>query len=152
MECKVRAAREDDADDVSVVILRTLHETNAGDYPRDVIERVERNFSPPAVLELIGRRKIFVAVVERRIVGTASLDGKAIRTVFVTPDTQKQGVGRRLMAEVERAAREAGVAVLVVPSSVTAEPFYTKLGFQAMRDSYHGEERTIIMERVLSQS
>jgi hypothetical protein len=34
-----------------------------------------------------------------------------------------------------------------VPSSVTAESFYAKLGFNAVRDSYHGEERTIVMER-----
>ena len=39
--------------------------------------------------------------------------------------------------------------MLTVPSSVTAEPFYAKLGFRPVRDSYHGEERTIIMERPL---
>jgi len=53
------------------------------------------------------------------------------------------------MAEVERVAREAGITALVVPSSVTAERFYAKLEFKAVRDSYHGDERTIIMERHL---
>jgi hypothetical protein len=55
------------------------------------------------------------------------------------------------MGEVERAAREAGIAVLAVPSSLTAVGFYSKLGFTAVRDSYHGEERTIIMERHLAR-
>jgi hypothetical protein len=40
--------------------------------------------------------------------------------------------------------------MLAVPSSVTAERFYSKLGFTAVRDSYYGEERTIIMERRLA--
>jgi hypothetical protein len=53
------------------------------------------------------------------------------------------------MAEVERVAVERDVAVLAVPSSVTAEPFYAKLGFNAVRDSFYGEERTIVMERPL---
>ena len=54
------------------------------------------------------------------------------------------------MAKIERTARKAGMRVLTVPSSITAEQFYTKLGFKAVRESYHGEERTIIMERSLT--
>ena len=30
-----------------------------------------------------------------------------------------------------------------------AETFYVRLGFRAVRDSYYGDERTIIMERSL---
>ena len=54
------------------------------------------------------------------------------------------------MAEVERAAVETGTQVLTVRSSITAEPFYAKLGFSSVRDNDHGEERTIVMERPLS--
>jgi hypothetical protein len=53
------------------------------------------------------------------------------------------------MAEIERTARARNVASLTVPSSVTAETFYARLGFKAVHDSYHGDERTIIMERLL---
>jgi histone acetyltransferase (RNA polymerase elongator complex component) len=53
------------------------------------------------------------------------------------------------MREIERLARERGNTTLVVPSSITAERFYARLGFRAVRDSYHGDERTIIMERML---
>jgi len=31
-----------------------------------------------------------------------------------------------------------------------ADTFCTQLGFNAVRDSYHGDERTIIMERLLT--
>ena len=149
MECEVRAARESDAGDISKVILWALRETNAKDYSADIIRRVEPSFRPAAVLQLMGKRKVFVATIASRIVGTASLDGEVIRTVFVAPDVQGQGVGRQLMAEIELAARQGGVKVLTVPSSLTAEAFYSRLGFRAVRDSYHGEERTIIMERAL---
>lgn len=118
----------------------------AGNYSADIIQRVEPSFSPPAVRELIRGRKVFVAGIAGRVVGTASLDGGVVRTVFVDPDAQRQGVGRRLMDEVERFARETGLKVLTVLSSITAEALYARLGFKAVRDSYHGEERTIIME------
>ncbi|MER8697514.1 GNAT family N-acetyltransferase [Mesorhizobium opportunistum] len=150
MTCKIRVARESDAADISAVILRALRESNARDYSPEIITRVEPSFSPSAVLELMGKRVVFVAIIASRIVGTASLDGEVIRTVFVAPDVQGQGVGRRLMAEIELAARKGGVKVLTVPSSLTAEAFYARLGFRTVRDSYHGEERTIIMQRALT--
>jgi GNAT superfamily N-acetyltransferase len=150
MKCSIRLALVDDADEISAVILRALRETNAKDYTDEVIERVERSFSPSAVLQLIGKRTVFVATVGSRVVGTASLDGSVVRTVFVAPDAQTQGIGKLLMAEVERTARQQNIPSLTVPSSITAEPFYARLGFKAVRDSYYGDERTIIMERSLN--
>ena len=151
MECTVRPALERDADEISAVILRALRETNAKDYTNEIIERVERSFSPPAVRELIGKRTVFVAAIGSRVVGTASLDGSVVRSVFVAPDVQARGIGKLLMARIESTARERNIAKLAVPSSVTAESFYARLGFSALRDSYHGDERTIIMERLLDQ-
>lgn len=57
MNCTIRLALEDDADDISGVILRALRETNAKDYTNETIERVERSFSPGAVRRLIETRR-----------------------------------------------------------------------------------------------
>ncbi|MCK1477460.1 GNAT family N-acetyltransferase [Bradyrhizobium sp. 197] len=149
VECTIRLAREDDAAAISAVILRALRETNSKDYTDEIIERVGRSFSREAVLQLIGTRTVFVAVIGSRVVGTASLDGSVVRTVFVAPDVQARGIGRLLMAEIERTACARNIPSLTVPASVTAETFYARLGFNAVRDSYYGDERTIIMERVL---
>lgn len=149
MKCKIRPALEDDADEISAVIVRTLRETNAKEYAREIIERVERSFSPGAVLQLIGTRTVFVATIGRRVVGTASLDGSVVRTVFVAPDVQARGIGKLLMAEIERTARARNIPRLAIPSSLTAETFYLQLGFRAVCDSYYDDERTIIMERSL---
>jgi hypothetical protein len=45
-------------DEISAVILRTLHETNAKEYAGEIIERVEHSFSPGAALQLIGKRTV----------------------------------------------------------------------------------------------
>lgn len=152
MDCTIRPALSDDAADISAVILRALRETNAKDYTNEIIERIERSFSPDAVRELIGKRTVFVAAVGSRVVATASLDGSVVRTVFVAPDAQARGIGKLLMAEIEHIARARNISALTVPSSVTAETFYARLGFKAVRDSYHDDERTIIMERLLNDS
>ncbi|WP_128929109.1 GNAT family N-acetyltransferase [Bradyrhizobium guangxiense] len=150
MDCTIRPAHDDDAGDISAVILRALRETNAKDYTDAIIARVERSFSADAVRQLIGKRTVFVATLGNRIVGAASLDDSVVRTVFVAPDVQARGIGKLLMAEIERTARARNIPSLTVPSSVTAETFYARLGFKAVRDSYYDDERTIIMERRLA--
>jgi GNAT superfamily N-acetyltransferase len=150
IDLDLRAARNDDAEAVSQVIVSALRESNARDYPREVIERLAQIFSPAAVLDMMGKRTVFVATSGQRIVGTASLDRGVVHAVFVAPDIQRCGVGRRLMAEVERAARSEGTATLVVQSSVTAVPFYARLGFKTVRDHHYGEEHTVIMEQPLA--
>lgn len=144
--CSATAAH---AEGVSAVILDSLRTTNAKDYTPDIIERIAQDFSPIRVRALLDKRDVVVALQGARVVGTAGLDGDVVRTVFVAPDVQGRGVGRRLMHELERRARARGITKLSVPSSITAELFYTKLGFAAVRDSYHGAERTILMERRL---
>lgn len=149
MQCQIRPAQPADAEGISRVIVSALRETNARDYSEAVVARVEQNFSPAAILDILARRLVFVAEVDQAVVGTASLDGRVVRSVFIDPAHQGRGIGRALMAEIERAATARGVTALAVPSSVTAEPFYAKLGFHPLRDSYHGDERTIVMERPL---
>ncbi|MEN4949830.1 GNAT family acetyltransferase [Pseudomonas proteolytica] len=150
MSTAVRLAQASDAEGISQVILAALHSSNAGDYPADVIARVASNFTPQAVLQLLTRRTVLVALQDQQIVATAALDANVVRSVFVNPALQGQGIGRQLMVDIEQRAREAGVTVLSVPSSLTAEPFYTKLGFHTVRDVYHGNERTLVMEKALS--
>ncbi len=148
----IRPAVRDDAEAISRVIIRAVRETNAQDYPPEIIASVTANFSPERVSELMEAREVLVAVLSDEIVGTASLQGAVVRTVFIAPDHQACGIGTALMQEIERRARQGGLAQLTVPSSITAEGFYAKLGFAAVRDEYHGEERTIIMQKPLGSA
>lgn len=149
MTIEIRAAVESDAHAISQVVIAALRVTNAKDYSRAVIEQVEKNFSPSAVASLIEKRIVFVALDDKKVVGTASLDGQTVRSVFVEPQMHRQGVGCKLMSIVEQTAKAAGVTTLSVPSSITAERFYQRLGYSPVREILNGEERTIVMERRL---
>jgi GNAT superfamily N-acetyltransferase len=144
---EIRRAVALDAEAISRVILRALHETNARDYPAHVIASVAENFSAERVGEKLTTREVYVAIVDGAVVGTASLDGRAIRSVYVDPTYQRKGIGAGLMDVLEGLARERVVPTISVPSSITAEGFYRKLGFVFVRDEIHGDERTIIMKK-----
>jgi len=72
-----------------------------------------------------------------------------VRSVFVLPTKQGKNMGLLLMNHLEEVARKQNIHCLTVSSSVTAEGFYRKLGYNTLRSEYHGEERTIIMQKMV---
>ena len=72
------------------------------------------------------------------LVGLVSLridaDGEdgEVSAFFIHPEWQGRGIGRRLWAEVEQAARDKGLAALHLEADPAAEPFYRRLGFETV--------------------
>lgn len=149
MESHVRPATSKDAAAISRVVLAALRASNSQDYSPDVIAQVEQSFSPEVVTAQLAKRRVFVASLGEKIVGTAGLDGDVVRSVFVDPAHQKVGIGRHLMDVIHATAARTGIGAVRVPSSITAEAFYAALGYQKVRDEFHGAERTIVMEKRL---
>lgn len=149
MDCLIRIATREDATAISTVLINALRESNALDYSPEIIVQVEQGFSPQAILDLLIQRRVYVATIRGQVVATASLDRDVVRSVFVDPLHQRTGIGRQLMTKPLAVALNAGIQRLRVPSSITAEGFYSSLGFNKIRDEFHGAERTIIMERTL---
>jgi GNAT superfamily N-acetyltransferase len=149
---EIRAATPADADAISRTIIRALRETNAQDYPPHVIAAVAENFSPEHVATQIAARQAYVAVIDGVVIGTASLHGHVVRSVYVDPHHQGKGVGARLMDTVELLARRQAVDTLSVPSSITAQAFYQHIGYLVVREEFHGDERTIIMKKKLDDA
>jgi N-acetylglutamate synthase-like GNAT family acetyltransferase len=148
-EVEIRRATAADAEAVYQIVLRALRETNARDYPASVIDRLVLTL-PEGVASNLEKWHAYVAVVDGRIVGTGSLNGKTVRAVFVNPDYQARGIGTKLMDAVEKAANVQSVNTLSVQSSITAQSFYAKRGFEFVREGFYGEERTIVMSKDIS--
>jgi len=148
-QVEIRRATAGDAEAVYEIVLRSLRETNARDYPASVIDRLVLTL-PEGVASKLEEWHAYVAVVHGRIVGTGSLNGKTVRAVFVHPDYQGRGIGTKLMDAVENAANVQSVDTLTVQSSITAQPFYAKRGFKVVRETFYGEEQTTVMSEDIS--
>lgn len=143
----IRIATIADAEAISALVIRTLGATNAHHYSPRLIREIAANFSPDHVASRFEGRMVWVASIDEAIVGTASLEKNWVRTVFVDPARQGRGVGKALMAELFETVSRAAIEELFVPSSINAEGFYRRLGFQHLRDEFRGEERIILMMR-----
>jgi GNAT superfamily N-acetyltransferase len=146
MEIVIRRATAADAEAVHKIVLLALLETNARDYPPSVIDRLVLTL-PDKVASNLETWRAFVAIVNERVVGTGSLNGQTVSSVYVHPDYQGRGIATKLMDAVENVANVQSLGTLSVQSSVTAKPFYTKRGFKIVREGFFGEEPTILMSK-----
>lgn len=77
-----------------------------------------------------------VAERDERIVGFSSLKGDLLQAIYVDPLELGSGVGRRLVARVEREARRRGTTRLRLKASLNAVGFYRRLGFEGRRNGH----------------
>ena len=162
----IRLAVPADAEALSALILRTIRESNAEDYPPDEIERVCTSFTPEEVTKQIAARDVFVSFApgasqepsEAEPVGTVSLGVKPqpsggetakLHVLFVAPEWQGHGLGLRLVAHLEAHALRQGHRLLQVSSSLTARQFYQRLGYRELAFEPRAEGSTYLMEKSL---
>jgi ribosomal protein S18 acetylase RimI-like enzyme len=135
-EISVREATEDDAKEIHALANELAGAL--GDAPPDPDSVRAR------LLDLLGesRAEVFVAEGEEGVVGVVSLWVKPdlahgdttveVPMLVVSEEARRMGVGKLLMAEVQRVAADngAGLIELVATSSnVAAREFYRSLGF-----------------------
>lgn len=126
------------ADAVSKLIRRNLLEINSKDYPSEFITFLVDHFSPAQIVENAQVQHLFVALEDDRVIGTGGLAnfGSAEQpsfygvAVFVEPERQGEGIGRRLMAAVEAEAAKIGAQKLTVRAAIGARTFYERLGYR----------------------
>jgi GNAT superfamily N-acetyltransferase len=150
MEILIRRATAADAEAVHRIVLLALRETNAPDYPPSVIDRLALTL-PDKVASNLETWHAFVAVINGQVVGTGSLNGPTVTSVYVHPEYQRRGIATKLMDAVENVASAELQGTLGVQSSVTAKPFYAKRGFITVREGFFGEEPTISMSKDVPQ-
>jgi amino-acid N-acetyltransferase len=100
---------------------------------RGISDLLERSGLPTGDLDT-APAEFVIACVAEQIVGVGALQraGNAalLRSVAVEPPWQGAGVGRLLVAELERRARAAGVGELIL-LTLTAREFFARLGYGA---------------------
>ncbi|ARU87255.1 GNAT family N-acetyltransferase [Pseudomonas sp. M30-35] len=149
MTLLIRKAQLDEASVISWVIITAIKQTNAKDYPAELIESLPEHFSAEQIAERMSTRDTYVALDAGVVIATASLDGMTVRSVFVLPEYQGHGAGLALMAQIETLALQRSIRKLSVPSSITAEGFYKRLGYATIREVYEGAEKIIVMTKAL---
>ncbi|CAN5869297.1 hypothetical protein BH11PSE3_BH11PSE3_08380 [soil metagenome] len=145
----IRQATRDDAAAISALIRHTVRRSNAVDYSPEVIELIVANFTADKVTERMAARDVYICQIGRRIVGTVSLAGDRLHSMFVDPDAQRTGIGSQLVAHLEAHARKSSVRDIRLSSSLTARDFYEKLGYRVLGFEERDDGSTFRMAKTL---
>ena len=132
----VRRFLPKDSKEVSDLIIKTLREVSIKDYSAEYIENLIQRMQPENILKRAERTHFYVVCAEDRIVGCGAIgpfwgkaDESSFFTVFVLPDHQGRGIGRKIIETLEKDEYYLRAKRIEIPASITAVPFYIKMGY-----------------------
>ena len=132
----IRRLREEDAQAVSELIIRTIRISNVRDYPAELMEELVKAQTPGHVLQRASWTHFYVAEEAGQIIGCGAIgpywgkeDESSLFSIFVDPGLQGKGIGRAIVETLEQDEFALRAKRIEIPASITGLPFYQKLGY-----------------------
>ena len=132
----IRSFKEEDSVELAEVIAKTLRITNSKDYTSEYIENDISYLTAEKLIERSTWTNIYVVCEDEMIIGCGAIgaywgkeDESSLYTIFVLPEYQKKGIGRKIIETLEQDEYFLRAKRIEVPSSVTAVEFYKKMGY-----------------------
>lgn len=132
----IRKFQDTDADEVSALIVKTLRTTNIKDYSFEYIENEVKILQSHNILERAKQTHFYVVCDQHKIVGCGAIgpywgkeDESSLFTIFVLPEYQGKGIGRKIIETLERDEYFLRSKRIEIPASITGTPFYRKMGY-----------------------
>lgn len=131
---EIRAARQDDAAEICIVLRRSITELCIADHHNDqqILDLWLANKTPDNLRAWIVRdgQTYRVAEIDGQIAGIGAISvTEGILLNYVSPDFQYRGVSKALMVVLENWLKEQGQSVSCLTSTATARKFYGKIGY-----------------------
>lgn len=145
MTVTLREARPDDANRVRDLHIAAIEGLDTDAYDDEQVAAWAHDREPESYPIESAETHFVVAEADDRQVGfgwlqtkadgyaAASVDGE-LTAVYVHPSAARQGVGSRIRAELEAAARGRGIDKLGLWASKNAVPFYEAAGYRRVTD------------------
>jgi GNAT superfamily N-acetyltransferase len=132
MQITTRPAGLQDCDAICEIHLASIRGLGKSHYTAAEVEAWAAGRTPARYEEHITQRHVIIAQHGSTPVGFGTLDPVAgeLLQLYVRPEYARQGTGSRLLAELERLARAAGLRQLDCLASLNATDFYLKAGYQ----------------------
>lgn len=133
---EIRRFKEKDAQEVSALIARTLRTTNIRDYSPEFIEQEVSVFTPDYIGWRASWTHFYVVCDGGKIIGCGAIGPywgseteSSLFTVFVLPEYQDRGIGRKIVETLEQDEYALRAKRIEIPASITACEFYRKMGY-----------------------
>ncbi|GAX36716.1 GNAT family N-acetyltransferase [Nodularia sp. NIES-3585] len=134
----------------------TIHEVNIRDYTKAQVDAwTSVNMDVEVWMNSLKSKFTYVAEADGKIIGFGELEANGhIDRFYCHKDFQGQGVGTKILEQIELTARDLDIERLFVEASITAKPFFARKSFMVVKEQE--VERSgqkfinFVMEKVLS--
>ncbi|MDX1672361.1 MAG: GNAT family N-acetyltransferase [Balneolaceae bacterium] len=133
---KIRRFKNSDVDQIARLYHETIRTVNSADYTRRQLEA----WAPDDLYfrdwaKECGSKYTVVAETDGQVIGFAELeDNGHIDCFFCHKDYQRMGVGQALYRALEKYAERRGLESLSADVSLTARPFFSRMGFELEKE------------------
>lgn len=115
---------------IPALFTNTIHKTCHKDYTKEQLTAwANPNIDYKVWEKRLDKTKPYLVVIDDTLVGFTEFYNDYIDCFYVHHEYQGQGVGKALMNHVLDIALKNGIKKLRVDASITAKPFFMKLGF-----------------------
>ena len=155
MGIQVRVAEEADAEALCEVNIRSIREVCGPDYnDPDHLDQWCANKTPENFRKWIADpgSRVLAGVVGDRIggIGMVDLAKGFIYMLYLAPEALGHGLGKAMLAEMERLAVAAGRTRMELQSTITARTFYEAQGYTNTGEIEHRGKPAYQMHKILS--
>jgi len=133
MDAIIRKFDMEDMEELHKMIEHTIEESYKWVYSEQVRQVLKNQHVDEQIIDRAENEYVLVAIDpedEDRIIGTGSLIKCRIFGVYVKSEYQGNGIGIRLMEELEDKAIGNGIKKLILSASISSKDFYEKLGYK----------------------
>lgn len=135
---EIRLIKEDEyALTASMIERATRFSQFAKFYPNKSIEYVVESLDENGVRERAKWTHFYVVILENKIIGCGSIGEywgskteSSLFSIFVDPDYQNQGIGRKIIETLEKDEYFKRAIRIEIPAAMSAIPFYRKMGYE----------------------
>lgn len=137
---KIRRGTVEDIDNIARVYAESVRVLCQYDYDAKIIAHWQVSTPAKSRLKVINDGSLWMAQIENNIIGyLVAIPGEII-ALFIDPDYARLGIGKALGQFGIKLALKNGCSQVILESTLTAAPFYEKLGFIEVGRGYssHG--------------
>jgi N-acetylglutamate synthase-like GNAT family acetyltransferase len=127
-----RKAETEDAVHVRELIYETIDTIFPTCYTQAGMDYFKKYNSTDRIIKNIQNGYCYCAILaqDQKFIGTGTLFGSIIKGMYVKPEYQKNGCGRRIIKELERKAKENKIEKIELNASPVSKEFYERLGYK----------------------
>ncbi|MBK0369112.1 GNAT family N-acetyltransferase [Flavobacterium agrisoli] len=142
-----RKANNSDLEEMKNLFQETIRSVCSHDYnSAQINEWISTVQNTQRWLEMLASQFVLLAIVDDKMAGFGTLkNGNYIDFFYIHKDFQKRGIATQLLEKLEQEARHLESKTISSDVSITAKPFFEKLGFKVLKEQHNHRNGLILI-------